>query len=146
MMLLVLFETVMRYVFHQPPMVADEFSAYMLIAVAYLGMAATWKEKGHVRITTAVTMIPPKVASWVRLVTLVIGLTMAIILTASSCGYVLYSFKIHMRSSTWLNTPLQPSQLTLLIGFTVLSLLIITQLARAILKIRSGESVEEATR
>ena len=39
MMMLVVVEVFMRYVLHQPLMVADEFSAYMLVALSYLGMA-----------------------------------------------------------------------------------------------------------
>ena len=50
MMMLVVVDVFMRYVMHQPLMVADEFSAYMLVALSFLGLAYTWREKGHVRI------------------------------------------------------------------------------------------------
>ncbi len=41
MTLLILIEVVMRYVVHQPLMISDEFSAYMLVALAYIGLAYT---------------------------------------------------------------------------------------------------------
>jgi len=47
MMMLVVVDVFMRYVMRQPLMVSDEFSAYMLVALSYLGFAYTWREKGH---------------------------------------------------------------------------------------------------
>ena len=41
MIVLVLYEVFMRYVVHQPPMVADEFSAYMLVAMLHMA-SSTW--------------------------------------------------------------------------------------------------------
>ena len=71
MMLLVAVEVFMRYVLHNPAMVADEFSAYMLVALSYLGLAYTWKQGGHVRITLLVSRLPAKAASWIRLIVLI---------------------------------------------------------------------------
>ena len=58
MMLLVAVEVFMRYVLHDPAMVADEFSAYMLVALSYLGLSYTWRQGGHVRITLLVSRLP----------------------------------------------------------------------------------------
>ncbi len=78
MMLLIFFEVFMRYVVNQPPMLADEFGAYMLIALSFLGAAYTWREKGHVRITSVVSRLPPKVASYLRVITLVFALALSL--------------------------------------------------------------------
>jgi len=66
MMVLVAVEVFMRYVLHNPAMVADEFSAYMLVGLSYLGLAYTWRKGGHVRITLLVSRLPAKAASWMR--------------------------------------------------------------------------------
>jgi TRAP-type C4-dicarboxylate transport system permease small subunit len=50
MMMLVVVDVFMRYVMRKPLMVADEFSAYMLVALSFLGLAYTWREKGHVHV------------------------------------------------------------------------------------------------
>lgn len=144
MMVLVFVEVFMRYVLHQPPMVADEFGAYMLVTVAFLGLAQTWKEGGHPRITAVVGILPAKVASWVRLIVLVIAFAMGIALCQSAYNYLAHSFKIHMRAPTWLNTPLQVPQMTILIGFIIFSLLLLVQIARTIRDIRSSKRGEEA--
>ena len=68
MVVLVAFEVFMRYVLHNPPMVADEFSAYMLVALSYVGLSYTWRQGGHVRITLLVSRLPDKAATWIRLI------------------------------------------------------------------------------
>lgn len=146
MMLLVLVEVFTRYVLNRPLMLSDEFTAYMLVAVSFLAAAYTWKEKGHVRITALVSRLPPRVSSWVRLITLLLALTATIGLSQSAYSYLQTSFRLHMASGTWLHFPLQGPQMTLIIGFSLLSLLIMVGIARAIMKIRAGEGIEEATR
>ena len=41
---LVVVDVFMRYVMHRPLMVADEISAYMLVALSFLGFAYTWRK------------------------------------------------------------------------------------------------------
>jgi TRAP-type C4-dicarboxylate transport system permease small subunit len=55
---------------------------------------------------------------------------------------ITYALKINLRSSTWLTFPLFWPQLTVFIGFVLLTLLLIADIARAIAKVRVGEKVE----
>jgi len=142
MMLLVAYETFMRYVLHRPPMVADEFAGYMLVAIAYIGTAYTWKEKGHIRITTVLERVPPRVANWLRLIALVLAFIFSVALSQVSYKYLIVSFELKMASSTWFHTPLQGPQMTVMIGFILLWLLLMVEIARAIVNIRSGKAVE----
>lgn len=146
MMILVAVEVFMRYVLHRPPGVADEFSAYMLVALSYLGTAYAWRQGAHVRITILVSHLPPRVASWTRLITLL--LVFVFLLGLNQAGYrlIVYSLRINMKSPTWVLTPLVWPQMTILIGFTALALLLIVEIARVIVKIRSGENVEGIAR
>lgn len=146
MMLLVLVEVFTRYILNRPLMLSDEFAAYMLVAVSFLAAAYTWKEKGHVRITALVSRLPPGISKWLRLITLLLALGVAAGLSQSAYSYLQTSFKLRMASGTWLHFPLQGPQMTLIIGFSLLSLLIMVGIVRAIMKIRAGESIEEATR
>lgn len=143
MMILVAVEVFMRYILRQPLMVADEFSAYMLVALSYLGLAYTWKQGGHVRINLLVNRLPARVSSWIRLIGL-IGIFI-FLMGLSQAGYkmIIYALKINLRSPTWLIVPLFWPQLTVFIGFILLTLLLVVQIARTIIKIRAGEKVEE---
>ena len=143
MMLLVLVEVISRYVFNRPLMVADEFGSYLLVAVSYLAAAYAWKEKGHVRITALVSRLPPRVSSWLRLITLLLALIVAIGLSQSAYSYLQTSFRLGMASGSWLNFPLQGPHMTLMIGFVLLSLIITVEVTRAIKNFRRGQSIEE---
>ncbi len=143
MMLLVLVEVVSRYGFGRPLMVADEFSGYLLVAISYLAAAYAWREKGHVRITALVSRLPPRVSSWLRLVTLLLALFVAIGLSQAAYSYLQTSFRLGMSSGTWLRFPLQGPHMTLMIGFTLLSLMILVEITRAIKNFRRGQRLEE---
>jgi TRAP-type C4-dicarboxylate transport system permease small subunit len=139
MMVLVTFEVMMRYIWNQPPMVADEFSGYMLVALCFLAMAYTWKEKGHVRITVLSNYLSPKFAAYLRLTNLVLAFAFSIALSYASYHYLVFSFKFHMSSGSWLQFPLQGPQTTVLIGYTLLSLLILVKVIEAFAHIKSGK-------
>ena len=142
MMVLVLFEVFMRYVLNQPPMIADEFSAYMLVAISLLGLAYTWKERGHIRISILVKRLPPRVSSWLRLTGLVLAFVFTSELTRASYSFIALSFKLHIHSATWLHFPLQGPQMTIPIGFGLLSLMLLLAIVKAIKNIRAGVSIE----
>jgi len=142
MMMLVVADVFMRYVLHQPLMVADEFSAYMLVALSYLGLAYTWRQKGHVRIEIFVNRLSSRAYSWIRLLGLILTLIFLIEMDRAAYKMITYALKINLRSSTWLTFPLFWPQLTVFIGFVLLTLLLIADIARAIAKVRVGEKVE----
>lgn len=142
MMVLVVVEVFMRYVLHQPLMLADEISAYMLVAVSYLGTAYTWRQGGHVRVTVLVSRLSSRVSSWMRLTGLILVFIFMIELDRVSYKMITYALQINLRSSTWLMFPLFWPQLTIFIGFILLTVLILVDIVQAFIKIRAGEKVE----
>ena len=142
MMMLVVVEVFMRYVLHQPLMVADEFSAYMLVALSYLGMAYTWRQGGHVRVTVLVSRLPSRASSWIRLMGLILIFIFMTELDRVGYKMIMYALKINLRSSTWLMVPLFWPQLAVFIGFVLLTLLLVVDIVRTFIKIRTGERVE----
>jgi TRAP-type transport system small permease protein len=145
MMVLVVAEVFMRYLVHRPLMVADEFSAYMLVALSFIGLAYTWRQGGHVRITILVSRMSFKSANWIRLGGLIAIFIFMLEMDRSSYKMILYALQMNMKSSTFLMVPLFWPQLTVFIGFVLLTLSIGLDILRAIGKIRSGEKVEEIT-
>jgi TRAP-type C4-dicarboxylate transport system permease small subunit len=143
MVFMVAVEVFMRYVLQNPPMVADEFSAYMLVALSYLGLAVTWRRGGHVRITLLVSRLPVKLAGWLRLVVLIIIFIFMVVITHSAFSMVVYAYEINLRSDTWLTFPLIWPQLTVFIGFLILTLILPADIVKVYRKIRAGESVEK---
>jgi TRAP-type C4-dicarboxylate transport system permease small subunit len=143
MVFMVAVEVFMRYVLKNPPMIADEFSAYMLVALSYLGLAVTWRRGGHVRITLLVSRLPVKLAGWLRLAVLIIIFIFMVAITHSAFSMVVYAYEINLRSDTWLTFPLIWPQLTVFIGFLMLTLILPADIVKVYRKIRAGESVEK---
>ena len=142
MMMLVVVEVFMRYVLHQPLMLADEFSAYMLVAVSYLGTAYTWRQGGHVRVTVLVSRLSSRTAGWMRFIGLILVLIFMIELDRVSYKMITYALQINLRSSTWLMFPLFWPQLAVFIGFVLLTLLLGIDIVKTFIKIRAGEKME----
>ena len=132
MMVLILYEVFMRYVLNQPPMVADEFSGYILVALTFLGAAYTWKERGHVRIELLVRKLPDKAQVWLRLITVIMAAVFALLLIEASYELVSDSYIFGRRSGSWLRTPLLWPQLVLIIGSVLLFVQLITEVIKAL--------------
>jgi len=142
MMMLVVVDVFMRYVMHQPLMVADEFSAYMLVALSFLGFAYTWRQGGHVRIEVLVSHFPPRLYDWVRLIGLILTFIFMIELDRAAYTMIVYAVQMKLRSSTWFMFPLFWPQLTVFVGFVLLTLLVAVDIVRIGAKIRAGKNAE----
>jgi TRAP-type C4-dicarboxylate transport system permease small subunit len=142
MMMLVVVDVFMRYVMHQPLMVADEFSAYMLVALSFLGFAYTWRQGGHVRVEVVVNYLPPRLYKWVRLVGLILTFIFMCEMDRAAYKMIVYALEMKMRSSTWLMFPLFWPQLTIFVGFVLLTLMLAVDIVHAGVELRAGKNAE----
>lgn len=142
MMMLVVVDVFMRYAMHRPLMVADEFSAYMLVALSFLGFAYTWRQGGHVRVEVVVHYLPPRAYAWVRLIGLVLTFLFMIAMDRAAYKMIVYALEMKMRSSTWLMFPLFWPQLTIFVGFVLLTLMLAVDIVRAGVTLRTRKSGE----
>jgi len=137
MIALVGVEVFMRYVFNNPPLIADEFAAYLLVAVSFFGLSQAFLEGSHVRITFLSDKLSTIIARWLRLIILVMSETFLIIMVYSNYEYLTFSIMINERSSSWINFPLKYSQATILIGFSVFTIVVLGHIAKVTLEIRN---------
>ncbi|MDP2931426.1 MAG: TRAP transporter small permease [Chloroflexota bacterium] len=141
MMLLVMVEVVTRYVLQQALAISDEYSAYMLVAISFMGLAYVSRQKSQIRIEVVTSKLRPKVKKWLRLVTLAIGVAFFIILTRASYDLVMYSISHGARSGSWLRTPLVGPQLFMFIGGILICLQIIVEFIYAVRALKApGEA------
>lgn len=131
MIFLIMFEVFMRYALRCPPIIADEVSAYMYVVLSFIALAYAWKEKAHIRIEVLVSRLPQKLAKWLRLVTLVMALSYAFVASIVAYNFVLESYMRDLRSNTWLRVPLYLPEISLVIGFSLLSLMLIIEIIKA---------------
>ena len=139
---LTMVEVVSRYLLHHPIMLADEFGGYSYAAISLIGLAYTMKEGRHIRIQFVVSRLPVKVSNWLRLLTLTTALVYAVVASKVSYGFIADAFDRHIRSASHLMTPLAWPQLVLPVGFTLLSIILIGEVVKAIKNIRTGVSTE----
>ncbi|MBA3010329.1 MAG: TRAP transporter small permease [Proteobacteria bacterium] len=116
MTLLILVEIFIWNLFEKTTLIADEYSAYGLAAIIFLGAGYCLKEKAHIRITLVLGFLPPKAA---RIITF-----MATLITTAFMGYLWwYLFKMVQSaicygstSGTLTHTPLWIPQTVMLMG------------------------------
>ncbi len=141
MALLILVEIVLWNTLEKTTLIADEYSAYGLAAITFLGAGYCLKERGHIRITLVLGLLPPLPA---RIIS-----ALATALTTVFMGYLwwyLYlmvrsSYRYHSTSGTLTNTLLWIPQALMLAGATAFLLQLAATTVAACVAVRSGEEV-----
>ena len=132
LMFMILIEVLTRYILQSPLSIAEEYGGYMLVAITFVGLGYTWKERGHVRVEWVINALSLKVQSWLRLITLIMATAFALIMIKASYDLVSYSYLFGTRSGSWLRTPLIWPQIVLIIGAVLLFIQLIAELIRAV--------------
>ena len=132
LMCLVLVDVTTRYALQNPLSIAEEYGAYMLVAITCMGLAYTWKEKTHVRIEVLVDKLPLRAQRVLRLVTLVLALLFTLVMIPAAYQLVSFSFMFGTRSGGWLRTPIAWPQITILIGAVLLFFQLIVEIIKAV--------------
>ncbi len=141
MAVLILLEIFLWNLFEKTTLVADEYSAYGLAAIIFLGAGHCLKEKGHIRITLVLALLPDKI---VRIISF-----LATALTTVFMGYLWYYLYLMVRSSirygstsgTLTNTPLWIPQMLMLVGAACFLLQLLATSCASWQAIRTGEEV-----
>ena len=116
MTILILVEILLWNALNKTTLIADEYSAYGLAAIIFMGAGYCLKEKGHIRITLILSFLPKRTAAVITF--------LATALTTVFMGYLWwYLFKMvqstiryNSTSGTLTQTPLWIPQTLMLIG------------------------------
>jgi len=133
---LISYEVLMRYVFNNAPMVADEFSAYLLVACVFIGLAYTMKERGHIRVEVVTSRIRPQAANWLKLITLLVASGVAVILFITSFEFVQSSIRLGLKSESWLQVPEYIPKIALPVGFFLFFWQLLVEVGKTIKSLR----------
>lgn len=131
-------EVVSRTVFSQPTIWVQECAVYMLLALAFLGLAATDHADEHIRIDLLSKRLPARVRA-------ALELSICAAITAFACtalwggwDMVAQSLRFGRRSLTLLSIPVWMPQLLLPVGMALLVLAMIARMRRVVRNLRSG--------
>lgn len=141
MTLLILLEIFLWNAFQKTTLIADEYAAYGLAAIIFLGAGFCLKEKGHIRITLVLGFLPPKAA---RVITFIgTGVTT---LFMGYMGWYLFkmvfsAYRYHSTSGTLTHTPLWIPQVFMLAGAAAFFLQLLGMTLKTYTAIATGEDV-----
>ncbi len=141
LMVMLLVEVLTRYILRSPLSIADEMGGYLLVSITFMGLAYTWKERGHVRVSLLVSRLPEKFAHLLRFITLILATVFTIPLIKACYDLISDSLLFESRSGSWLRTPLAYPQSILLIGAIMLFLQLVAEMIKA--TIAMGKSEEK---
>jgi TRAP-type C4-dicarboxylate transport system permease small subunit len=139
LMVLLLVEVLTRYILRSPLSIADEMGGYLLVSITFMGLAYTWKEKGHVRVSLLISRLPDKFAHLLRFITLILATLFTIPLMKACYDLIADSLLFESRSGSWLRTPLAYPQTILLIGAIMLFLQLVAEIIKAAIAMNKSE-------
>ena len=141
LMVMLLAEVLTRYILRSPLSIADEMGGYLLVSITFMGLAYTWKERGHVRVSLFISRLPDKFAHLLRFFTLILATVFTLPLIKACYDLISDSLLFESRNGSWLRTPLAYPQTILLIGAIMLFLQLIAEIIKA--AIAMGKSEEK---
>ena len=139
LMAMLLVEVLTRYILRSPLSIADEMGGYLLVSITFMGLAYTWKERGHVRVSLLVSRLSDKFANLLRFITLILATVFTIPLIKACYDLISDSLLFESRSGSWLRTPLAYPQTILLIGAILLFLQLIAEIIKATIAVGNSE-------
>jgi len=139
--MLILLEIFLWNAFEKTTLIADEYSAYGLAAIIFLGAGYCLKEKGHIRITLILGFLPIRLAAVITFI--------ATAVTTGVMGYLCWmlfkmvqgALRYGSTSGTLTHTPLWIPQTLMLMGAVCFLLQLVGTTLRTFQAISSGEEV-----
>ena len=122
MVLFLTFEIVARSLFNFSTLLSVEVAGYLLVCIAFLGLAYCLKTGGHIQVEIVVGRVSPMIRDLMRLVACVGGAIYSSLITYSSYHLVIDSFSLRATSIYISHTPLYLPQALVPIGMGLLTL------------------------
>lgn len=136
---IIVYEIVMRGVFHAPTEWVLEVSVYLILIAGFLGLAITYAESAHVRVDLLLSKYSPRVQRIAGIFTTAIGCLFFIVFVGESMDMVATSYEFDRTSPSILRVPLFIPQLSLVIGGSLLVMQMIKSIAMDVRALCTGE-------
>ncbi len=116
---LIMVEIIGRSFFDYSTMLADEYSGYFYLALVFLGLAYTFDEEGHIRISIVTGRLRGSIKRWVDIFAGVMALSILLFALYYSWEFMMESHEMEMLSEGVSETPLYLTQIPLVIGLAL---------------------------
>jgi len=139
LMLLITVDITGRY-FGYPTMVAHEMSAYLLVAICFIGLAYALRTGTHIEVTVVRDRLSPKVRWVLMIVTSCIATIFCGWLTWVTLNVTIENLTQNTTSITIIHTPLWIPQSFISLGLAMITIELITETVRRITGQTLGKS------
>lgn len=141
MSILILVEIFLWNTFQKTTLVSDEYCAYGLAIIIFLGAGYCLKEKGHIRLTLVLGLLPSRLARWITFCATFVSTVFMAYLWWFLFLMVRATVRYHSTSGTLTHTPLWIPQTMMLIGAACFLLQLAGTTLKTFYAIESGEEV-----
>jgi len=128
MVVIVVAEIIARNVFGVSLQLSEEVAGYLLVAVCFLGFAASYRGGDLMRIDMIRELLPEALRRGIDVVFDVAALAAVLVVDYFAARFVISSYNRGMLAPTLLETPLWIPQLFIPLGLTVLALALLCRL------------------
>ncbi len=140
---IIVYEIIMRGLFHAPTEWVLEISTYFIIAAGFLGLAYTFRQGAHVQVDFVTMRLSAPVRCGLEIVGDIMAVLLFLIFMTESMDLVLASFDFNKLSPSILRFPLWIPQFSLVVGSALLLLEIVRRILMDIRCLKTGKYDEE---
>ena len=140
LLLIVIHEVIVRYVFDSPTLFSVELSEYLLVLVVFMSIGWVLKEDRHVAVSFVVDLLPRKVRLGMNVLTSVLTMAFLGILVWKGGRTAVTAYTGDYHSSSLLNFPMWIPYVLIPLGALVLSLQYLVKIGELIRSIGSEQS------
>jgi TRAP-type C4-dicarboxylate transport system permease small subunit len=133
MMLLIVVDVSLRYFFNSPIPGSIELVQYFMIVGGFLGLSWCAVKNGHIKVGLVVDRFPARVQAIFSSVTLILGLTVAPLVTWRLFAQAIYE-QASRTASDFLDIPAYPFYIAAGIGYGLFCLVLLTALVNSIIE------------
>jgi len=141
-LVLIIIEIVVRTLFSMTLYITEEYTGYLMLAITFLGLSYTLKERGHIRMVFLHTVLKGKARIALDIFAFTAGLAICAVIAVTTTSFFWDSVVSKSQSMQISGTYIAIPQFLMPLGALVLALQFAAELGRSILHIRSGSDKE----
>lgn len=127
---LIAWAVVMRYLFHRPPVWADEVVGFMLVGIVMLAAAQSLRRGEHIGVDLLTSKLGPRGQRWAQAWSSFSVVVVSLILIVNGVQTALFSRKLGILTEGYLEIPVHWLQLLLPVGGAMMLLVALETLLR----------------
>ncbi len=135
-------EMIIRTLYSKTLYITGEYTGYITAAIAFLALAYTLKEKGHIRVNFLHGIMTDRQRVLLEMYSFAVGFIVAVVLTVTAFNFFWDALISGTRAMQISNTYLAIPRFLLPMGLSVLALQFAAEFCRAVINLRTGQTSE----